>query len=60
MLIELSHFRSLIGNDICLSKMEIIKRYRALATVNYFLLQLLHMVPFSMMGRDENGELYWC
>jgi len=59
MLIDLSTFRSFMGNDTYLSKMEIIKRYRASATVNYFLLQLLCMFQFSAVGKDDNGELYW-
>ena len=60
MLINLSYFRSLMGNDICLSKTELIKRYRSLASVNSYLLQMLQMMQFSLMGKDEKGELYWC
>jgi hypothetical protein len=58
MLTDLGAFRSLIEKDTYLSKMELIKRYRALSTVNYILLQLLCMLQFSVMGKDEKGELY--
>jgi hypothetical protein len=59
MWIDLSAFRSFMGNDTWLSKSEIIKRYRASATANYLLLQLLCMFQFSAVGKDDNGELYW-
>ena len=58
-MLDLSVFRSLMGNDVCLTRMEIIKRYRALANANYYFLQLLYMLQFSIVGKNENGELYW-
>ena len=60
MLYDLSAFRTLVDAGSNLTKMEAIKRYRRLSSFNYFMLQLLCMMQFSIMGKSENGEVYVC
>lgn len=60
MFFDLSPFQSLMGNSISLSKGEVIKRYRSLPTANYYVIQLLYMLQFSAMGKDDQGKFYCC
>jgi hypothetical protein len=59
MQIDFTSLHKLMGNSICLEKDEVITFYRSLSTVNYYLLQLLLMLQFSVMGKDENGVFYY-
>jgi hypothetical protein len=56
---DFTSLHKLMGNSISLEKDEVIRRYRSLSTVNYYLLQLLLMLQFSVMGKDENGVFYY-
>ena len=60
MLFDLSPFQSLMENSIHLDREEVIKRYRSLRNVNYYLIQCLYMVQFSFMGKDDEGKFYFC
>jgi len=60
MLYDLSAFRTLVDAGSNLTKMELIRRYREIKGFNYLLLQLLCMMQFSIMGKNEKGELYIC
>lgn len=59
MFMQLTTLNPLIGNGMLLDKKEVIKRYRSLKTANYFVLQLLSMIPFACIGKDEKGDLYY-
>ncbi len=60
MYIDVSTFQFLMGNSISLSKGEVIRRYRSQSTVNYYMLQILCMLQFTMMGKDEEGKIFFC
>jgi len=49
----------LIEPGIVLGKTEVIKRFRKFYNQPFFL-QLLSMLPFSAMGKNEKGELFFC
>jgi hypothetical protein len=59
MLFHLSTFQSLVGPGTYVSKAELIKRYRRVGRVNYYWLQILYMLPFVSVGKDEEGRLYF-
>lgn len=59
MLKQIALLQSLVGNGMLLSKAEAIRRYRSLKTADYFVLQLLFMLPFSSVGKDDEGNLYY-
>lgn len=56
---QIVSLQPLVGNGTLLSKTEVIKRYRSLKNVNYHFLQILFMMPFYCIGKDENGNLYY-
>jgi hypothetical protein len=60
MLTTLNPFTGLVDAGSYVTKPEAIKRYRQIASFNYFLLQLLCAVQFSILGKDDKGELYLC
>ena len=57
---DFTPLKTLMGNSISLEKDEVIRRYRSLSTVNYFLLQWLFMWQFSLIGKDDEGNFYYC
>lgn len=60
MLYNLSAFCTLVDAGSKITKMEVIKRYRRLASFNYVVLQFLCMMQFSVMGKNDKGEVYVC
>lgn len=50
---------SLVEPGIVLGKSEVIKRFRKFYN-QPFILQLLCIFPFSAVGKNENGELFFC
>lgn len=59
MLFHLSSFYALVGRGTFVTKAELIKRYRRIGDVNYYLLQVLCMLQFASLGKDEEGRLYY-
>jgi len=51
--------KPLVSPGIVLGKAEVIKRFRKFYG-NHFLLQMLSIFPFSFMGKNEKGELFFC
>ena len=51
--------KPLVSPGIILGKAEVIKRFRKFYG-NHFLLQILCIFPFSFMGKNEEGELFFC
>ncbi len=49
----------IIEPGITLTRNEVIKRYRAMAGCKKVLLQILCMTQFTLLGKDEKGELYF-
>jgi hypothetical protein len=49
----------LVEPGVVLAKTEVIKRFRKFYNQPFFL-QLLCMFPFSAMGKNEKGELFFC
>jgi hypothetical protein len=58
-MLNLSLLKPLVEPGIVLGKMEVIKRFRTFYN-NHFLLQLLAIFPFSFMGKNEKGEIFFC
>jgi hypothetical protein len=59
MLFHLLKFQSLVGHGTFVSKAELIRRYRRLDCVNSYLLQVLFVLQFVSIGKDEEGRLYY-
>lgn len=49
----------LVERGVVLGKTEVIKRFREFYNQPFFL-QLLKMLPFSVVGKNEKGELFFC
>lgn len=60
MLTTLNPFGCLVDAGSHVTKKEAIKRYRQISSCNYLLLQLLCMLQFSILGKDDEGKLYLC
>jgi len=58
-MLNLSLLQPLVSPGIVLGKTEVIKRFRKFYD-NHFLLQMLAILPFSFMGKNEKGELFFC
>jgi len=58
-MLNLSLLKPLVSPGIVLGKTEVIKRFRKFYD-NQFLLQMLSIFPFSFMGKNEKGELFFC
>jgi len=58
-MLNLSFLKPLLEPGIVLGKMEVIKRCRKFYN-NQFALQMLSVLPFSFIGKNEKGELYFC
>ena len=59
MINNLSLLKSLVEPGIVVDKAELIRRVRRFYN-NSLLLQMLLVFPFSMMGKNEKGELFYC
>jgi hypothetical protein len=59
MLYFISALSKLVEPGITLTRNEVIKRYRAMAGCKKGLLQILCMTQFTLLGKDEKGELYF-
>ncbi len=59
MLNNVSLLKPLVEPGIVLSKTELIKRVRQFYN-NASLLQMLIVFPFSIMGKNEKGEMFFC
>lgn len=58
-MLNLSLLKPLVESGTVLGKTEVIKRFRIFYN-NRFFLQMLSVLPFSLMGKNEKGELYFC
>jgi len=58
-MLNLLLLKPLVSPGIVLGKAEVIKRFRKFYG-NPFLLQMLSIFPFSFMGKNEKGELFFC
>jgi hypothetical protein len=58
-MLNLSLLKPLMPPGIVLGKSEVIKRFRKFYG-NHFLLQMLAIFPFSFMGKNEKGEIFYC
>jgi len=58
MLYFISALSKLVEPGITLTRHEVIRRYRQMAGCKKGLLQLLYMTQFTMMGKNEKGELF--
>lgn len=58
MLFPIHTLNPIIEPGISLSKNEVLKRYRSLASYNALILRLLLMLPFSFLQKDESGNLF--
>jgi hypothetical protein len=58
-MLNLSLLKPLIEPGIMLGKTEVIKRFRKFYN-NELILQMLSVLPFSLIGKNEKGELYFC
>jgi len=58
-MLNLSLLNPLLSPGIVLGKTEVLKRFRKFYN-NHFLLQTLAIFPFSFMGKNEKGELFFC
>ncbi len=56
---NLSLLKPLIEPGIMLGKTELIKRFRKFYN-NQFFLQMLSVMPFSLIGKNDKGELFFC
>jgi hypothetical protein len=59
MLNNVSLLKPLVEPGIVLGKTELIKRVRQVCN-NALLLQMLIVFPFSMIGKNEKGDLFFC
>ena len=59
MLNNVSLLKPLVEPGVVLSKSEIIKRVRQFYNSS-LLLQMIIVFPFSIMGKNEKGELFFC
>ena len=58
MLFPTYYLNSIIEPGIDLSKNEVVKRYRSLASANEVILRLLQMIPFAFLKKDDKGRIY--
>lgn len=58
-MLHFSLLKPLIEPGTILGKVELIKRIRRFYN-NQALFQIVSMIPFSLIGRNEKGELYFC
>ena len=58
-MLHFSLLKPLIEPATILGKVELIKRIRRFYN-NQALFQIVSMIPFSLIGRNEKGELYFC
>lgn len=58
-MLNLSLLKPLVEPGTVLGKTEVIKRFRVFYNNRVFL-QMLSVLPFSLMGKNEKGELYFC
>lgn len=58
-MLNLSLLKPLVEPGIVLGKTEVIKRFRDFYN-NRIFLQMLSVLPFSLMGKNEKGELFFC
>ena len=58
-MLHFSLLKRLIEPGTILGKVELIKRIRRFYN-NQALFQIVSMIPFSLIGRNEKGELYFC
>lgn len=59
MLNNVSLLKPLVEPGVVLGKSELIKRVRRVYN-NALLLQMLIVFPFSMIGKNEKGDLFFC
>jgi hypothetical protein len=58
-MLNLSLLKPLVEPGVVLGKTEVVKRFRTFYN-NHFLLQMLAIFPFSLMGKNEQGEIFFC
>ena len=58
-MLNLALLKPLVEKGIVLGKTEVLKRFRSFYN-NEIFLQMLSIFPFSFMGKNEKGEIFFC